>query len=81
MILCLAVLAGGLFGTVVTVIVIILCVMAAMGAGGHLGHPLTGGSTSILISILTVAVANAVHVLVTFNHELSQSGSKIGAMR
>lgn len=81
MILCLALLAGGLFGTVVTVIVIILCVMAAMGAGGHLGHPLTGGSTSIPIIILTVAVANAVHVLVTFNHELSQSGSKIEAMR
>ena len=80
MILCLALLAGGFYGTLVTVIVIFMSIIAAMGAGGHFGFPLTGSSTSIPIIILTVAVANAVHVLVTFNHGIHQGLSKNDAM-
>ncbi|MGR8949740.1 MAG: efflux RND transporter permease subunit [Gammaproteobacteria bacterium] len=81
MIVCLALLAGGLYGTFVTVIAIFMSILAAMGAGGHLGFPLTGSSTSIPIIILTVAVANAVHVLVTFNHGIHQGLSKHEAMQ
>ncbi|MEM7467881.1 MAG: efflux RND transporter permease subunit, partial [Pseudomonadota bacterium] len=80
MVICLALLAGGFFGTLVTVLVIFMSVVAAMGAGGHLGFPLTGSSTSVPIIILTVAVANAVHVLVTFNHEYRKNRDKHSAM-
>ena len=80
MVLCLALLAGGLYGTLVTILVIFMSIVAAMGAGGYLGFPLTGSSTSVPIIILTVAVANAVHVLVTFNYEFRRSQNKRDAM-
>lgn len=81
MIICLALLAGGFFGTLVTVGIIFMSIVGAMGMGGHFGHPLTGSSTTIPIIILTVAVANAVHVLVTFNHAMQKGSTKHDAMR
>ena len=51
-----------------------------MGAGGHIGYPLTGMATSAPIIILTVGVANCVHLLVTFSHEMHQGHEKLEAM-
>ena len=80
MVSLLALLAGGFFGTVVTMTVIVCSIVAAMGAGGHIGHPMTGMSTSVPIIILTVAVANCVHLLVTFAHELHEGHDKTTSM-
>ena len=75
-----ALLVGGLYGTLVTFLVIVFSIAAAMGLGGYIGFPLTGLSSSAPIIILTVAVANCVHLLVTFIHEMHGGSSKIEAM-
>lgn len=80
MVVCLALMAGGFFGTLTTVLVMMMSIAAAMGAGGHLGFPLTGSSTGVPIIILTVAVANSVHVLVTFAHGMHEGLDKFEAM-
>ncbi len=76
-----ALLVGGFFGTLATFLVIMFSIIAAMGAGGHIGYPVTGILTSAPIIILTVAVANCVHVLVTFTRGLHQGETKLDAMQ
>ncbi len=75
-----ALLVGGFFGTLVTFSVIIFSICAAMGTGGYIGYPLTAIAASAPIIILTVAVANCVHILVTFIHEMHGGKSKLSAM-
>jgi predicted RND superfamily exporter protein len=70
----------GFTGTVLTMVVIILSVIAAMGAGGHIGYPITPPSAIAPTIILTVAIANSVHVLVTFYHNMREGMEKVAAM-
>ena len=70
----------GFAGTALTMVVIILSVIAAMGAGGHIGYPITPPSATAPTIILTVAIANSVHVLVTFYHYMREGMDKIAAM-
>ena len=70
MFLLIAFLAGGLVGTVTTLFVFTMSVASALGISGYLGYPITptgAGSPNI---ILTVAVANSVHILIAYFHEL-----------
>jgi len=64
-----------------TVIIIICSILCAMGMFGWLGWTLTGPSTSAPTVILTMAVADCVHILVTFLYEMRQGSSKADAMR
>ena len=80
MMILLAVLVGRFFGTLVTFLVILFSIIAAMGVGGMLGYPLTGVSSSTPIIILTVAIANCVHVLTTYAQSLKEGQSKKEAM-
>lgn len=57
-------------GTASTFLIIIFSIMAAMGIGGYVGFPLTPPSMSAPTIILTVAIANCVHILVTFLHDM-----------
>jgi predicted RND superfamily exporter protein len=56
------------WGTVGTMAVIILSSMAAMGLMGWLGIPLTPPSATAPTIIMTLAVADSIHILVTFLH-------------
>ena len=58
------------------IVVIFLSIMTGMGLGGFLGFPLTGPSVSAITIILTVAIANSVHVLTTFIHEMRTGKEK-----
>lgn len=80
MMVLISLLVGGISGTFVTMLIIIASVIAAMGATGHVGFPLSGMSTSGPIIILTVAIANCVHVLVSFVHGLRQGETRKAAM-
>ena len=80
MMLLLAILVGRFFGTLVTFLVILFSIIAAMGVGGMLGYPLTGVSSSTPIIILTVAIANCIHVLTTYVQSLKEGQSKKEAM-
>ena len=65
------------FGTFVTLMVIGFSITAGMGIGGHLGYPLTSPTSSAPIIILTVSMANCVHLLVTFFYGLRHGKSRI----
>lgn len=70
MLVTLALMLRGFTGTVGTLIVVILSIVSGMGIGGHLGFPITPPSASAPTIILTIAIANCVHVLVTMLHEM-----------
>jgi len=69
--LTLLVLLRGLSGTFATFIMIILSIMTAMGLAGWSGILLSPPVMSAPIMILTMAIADAVHLLVTMRHELA----------
>lgn len=75
-----ALLVGGFFGTLATLTVILFSIIGAMGVAGYVGFPLTSVTSSAPIIILTVAVANCIHLLVTFIHGMHQGESKAAAM-
>lgn len=62
------------------ILVIFLSIMTGMGLGGYMGFPLTGPSVSSMTIILTVAIANSVHVLTTFIHEMRAGKDKNSAI-
>ncbi len=80
MLAILAVLVGGFFGTLVTLLVIGFSIITAMGIAGHLGIGLTTATSTAPIIILTVAIANCVHVLVTFLYGLRHGEARAQAM-
>lgn len=63
-------------GTVVTVLVIGLSAGTAMGLTGWLGINLTPPSSTAPTIILTLAVADSIHLLVTFLHNMRQGAGK-----
>lgn len=67
--------------TIVTVIVILGAILVGMGSMGWLGWKITPPSASAPTIILTMAVADAIHLLVTFLHNLHQGQTKQRAMQ
>ena len=63
-----------------TVLVVLMSIMAAMGTAGLLGIKLTPPSASAPTLILTLAVADCVHFLVTFYHNLRRGMEKPAAV-
>ncbi len=80
MLLTLALLIRGFSGTVATLFVILFSITMAMGLGGYIGYPITPPSASAPIIILTVAIANSVHILVTMLHEMRLGRDKKSAI-
>ncbi len=76
MFLMLLILLKSISTTVGTILVIFMSIMVGMGLGGYIGFPLTGPSVSSMTIILTVAIANSVHVLTTFLHEMRMGKDK-----
>jgi len=70
----------GFSGTVTTFIMIIFSILGAMGLSGWMGIRLSPPVMSAPIMIMTIAIADAVHLLVTMRHELVVGKNKIDAM-
>ncbi len=66
--------------TIATFLVIIFSIVAAMGLAGWLGIPLTPPSASAPTIILTLAVADCVHVLISFLHDMRRGLEKTAAI-
>ncbi len=66
--------------TLGTILVIFMSILTGMGVGGYIGFPLTGPSVSATTIILTVAIANSVHILTTFIHEMRSGKDKNSAI-
>jgi len=79
-ILVMAILLRSVWGTLATLLVIILSIITAIGMAGWLGIKLTPPSASSPTMIMTLAVANCVHLLVTFLQSLRKAESKSAAM-
>jgi len=70
----------GFSGTAATIILVFCSIIIGMGAGGHFGIKLTPPSASAPIIILTIAIAGAVHLLVTMLQEIHKGMSKHDAI-
>lgn len=79
-VLTLLLLLRGISGTLATFIMIIFSIMTAMGLAGWSGILLSPPVMSAPIMILTMAIADAVHLLVTMRHELAIGKNKNDAM-
>ncbi len=66
--------------TMSTLLVIMLSIITAMGIGGHIGFPITPPSASAPTIILTVAIANSVHILITLLFEMHHGKDKCTAI-
>jgi len=67
-------------GVVVTFLVIVMSIVATMGLSGWLGIALTSPSASSPPIILTLAVADCVHILATMQHAMGKGSSKRDAI-
>lgn len=74
LIVCLLFFLRSITGTIITMVVVGLSVMGAMGVVGHSGLVLNSVSGAARLIIMTLAVADSVHVLVTFYYLLSKNG-------
>ena len=79
-ILTLILLLRSFMATVGTFMIIIFSIAAAMGIAGWLGIALTPPSASAPTIIMTLAVADCVHILVTFLHAMRHGLDKRAAM-
>ena len=79
-ILVLFVMLRNISATVATVVMIFLSIFTAMGLAGWSGILLSPPVMSAPIMILTMAIADAVHLLVTMRHEVALGKSKNDAI-
>lgn len=70
-----------LSGTAVTGMVILMTILATMGLTGWVGIQMSPPTTSVPVMVMTLAVADAVHILVNFLHFMRDGMSKHEAMR
>ncbi|NIW25597.1 MAG: MMPL family transporter, partial [Gammaproteobacteria bacterium] len=66
--------------TVATVAVIVLSTMVAMGAAGFAGMPLTPISGAAPIIILTLAIADSIHILTSLRTAMREGSAKTEAI-
>ena len=79
-ILTLVLLLRSFVATVGTFLIIILSILTAMGLTGWMGVALTPPSASAPTIIMTLAVADCVHILVSFLHAMRRGHTKHAAM-
>jgi predicted RND superfamily exporter protein len=79
-ILLLVVMLRSIPGTLSTLLIIIMMIIATMGIAGRLGIKLSPPTTIVPIVIMTLAIADCVHILVNFLHGMREGESKRQAM-
>jgi len=80
MALILLVLTRGLAGVVVTGAVVVLTIVAAMGLSGWVDIPYSTSTATAPVILLTIAVANCMHILVATQRRLGVGDSKSEAV-
>ena len=76
MTLILVLLTGSFSGTFAIMLVVALSVMTSVGLGGWVGLPMTSASAIAPIVVLTVAIANCVHIFSTLAQSLRVEASR-----
>jgi predicted RND superfamily exporter protein len=80
MILCLLLFLRSVSGTVATLMVVTFSTLTAMGLGAWLGIKLNAGSGIAPIIILTLAMADSVHIVITALYEMGAGHPKNEAL-
>ncbi|MCG8670146.1 MAG: MMPL family transporter [Pseudomonadales bacterium] len=80
-IITLGLLLRSIAGTISSVIVIFASIFTALGIFGWIGWSMSGPAAAAPTIIVTIAVADCVHVLVTFLHGMRSGLNKQAAMR
>ena len=75
-----AVMLRSVFGTMGALAVIVLSAMTAMGLAGYLGIPLSPPAINAPLIIMTLAIADSIHFLVTMFHEMRRGTPKRDAI-
>ena len=80
MFLVLALMVGRITGTLVTAVLTFGSILGAVGIWGHFGMPMSPSTAIAPIVILTVAIANCVHIIATFRHGMMTGLDKDAAL-
>lgn len=80
-ILTIALTTRSITATFTTLVVIMLSLMAAMGAGGWMGIKLTPPSAAAPTIIMTLAIADSIHVLISVLQKMREGFTKQDAIR
>jgi predicted RND superfamily exporter protein len=67
-------------GTISTLIVTVFSIATAMGLGGWLGMYLTPPSSAFMNIIMTLAIADSIHIIITFVQEMKKGKPKKDAI-
>jgi len=76
----LALLLRSVSGTLATALVILMTIVCTMGLTGWLGIKMSPPSTSVAVIVMTLAVADCVHIVVIFLHGMRRGMDKYAAM-
>ncbi|MEZ4222665.1 MAG: MMPL family transporter [Polyangiaceae bacterium] len=80
MMLVMALLLRSALGTFAVTVVVVMASAPALGLAGWLGYPLTPPSASAPTIVMTLAVANGVHLIISMGHALAAGKSKAEAI-
>ncbi|MBQ0728310.1 MAG: MMPL family transporter [Thalassolituus sp.] len=80
-IVLLAVLLRSILAMLATIIVLVLSVAATMGLGGWTGFFLSTGTINVPIVVLTIAVADCVHMIATMQFAMRQGKTRAQAVQ
>ncbi len=67
-------------GVASTLILLTLAIVGAMGFAGWAGYPLTSPLLSVPVIVMTLGVADSVHILSNWRQEMQQGRDKVSAM-
>jgi hypothetical protein len=79
-ILVLWLLLRSFIGTVSTLLVVLFAIISTMGIGGWTGFELTTATVNVPTLVMTLAVADCVHVVASLLYELNKGRSKLEAI-
>lgn len=68
-------------GTIATLGVIVLATAGALGVAGYIGYGLNPTSAAAPIVILTLAIADSIHILISMFKEMGKGSDKLQALR
>ncbi len=80
LIIVIGILLRSFFGTLATLFVILFSMFTGMGIAGWLGISITPASVNAPTLILTLAVADSVHILATMFHQMRLGMNKLAAI-
>ena len=81
MILIMVSLLRSISGTVITLLMISFSVLSTLGLFGWLGFTMTPPTGFVPTAVMTIAVADTIHILVSYYYELAQGKKKHDAIR